>query len=83
MFNQNLWLIQTYSKFKIELGKNQPVSFLNYITRNYNLYNTFGVKTNVGNVIGEDFINIVLRKKWNYIKVRHGYIEDMSYKRKQ
>jgi len=46
-----------------ELGGGQPVSFLNYLTRNYNMYNLVGVKTNAGNVIGEDFVNIVLRKK--------------------
>lgn len=46
-----------------ELGGRQPVSFLNYLTRNYNMYNLAGVKTNAGNVIGEDFVNIVLRKK--------------------
>jgi len=47
----------------IELGGNQPIPFLNYLTRNYNMYNIAGIKTNAGNVIGEDFINVVLRKK--------------------
>lgn len=46
-----------------ELGGGQPVSFLNYLTRNYNMYNLAGVKTNAGNVIGEDFVDVILRKK--------------------
>lgn len=47
----------------IELGGGQPVSFLNYITRNYNIYNIAGMKTNAANIIGEDFVDVVLRKK--------------------
>ena len=46
-----------------ELGGGQPVSFLNYLTRNYNMYNLAGLKTNAANIIGEDFVYIVLRKK--------------------
>jgi len=46
-----------------ELGSSQPISFLNYITRNYNIYNLFGIKTNAANLIGEDAVNVILRKK--------------------
>jgi len=47
----------------IELGQEQPVSFLNYINKNYDLTYVSGVKAYTYDIIGHDVINIVMRKK--------------------
>ena len=46
-----------------ELGKDQPVSFLNYLNRNYDLSYINGIKAHLYDIIGYDAINIVMRKK--------------------
>lgn len=47
----------------LEIGRPYSISFLNYLNKNYNLYNFMGIKTETYNILGEDLVNIVLRKK--------------------
>lgn len=46
-----------------ELGSGHSVRFLNYLNKNYNLYNIAGIKTETYNIIGEESVNIIMRKK--------------------
>ena len=46
-----------------ELGGGQPVSFLNYLNKNYDLYNMAGLKTYTYNIIGNNAVNIIMKRK--------------------
>jgi len=47
----------------IELGQGHPVSFLNYLNRNYDMTYVNGLKAETYDIIGYDVVNVVMRKK--------------------